>query len=110
MSSPLPGARSRREMRARKRAKIALIQAGPSGADKARNTSSLLKLVDRAAKGGRPDFVLLPELATTQYFCGDFDTKYFEWAEPIPGPTTERFSKKARELGCYILLPLFERG
>ena len=111
MGSPLPGARRAADRKtSRKRAKIALIQAGPSGADRAKNVSSLLELVDQACRRDRPDFVVLPELSTTQYFCGDFNTKYFEWAEPIPGPTTERFSKKARELGCHVLLPLFERG
>ena len=31
------------------------------------------------------------------------------WAEAIPGPTTDRFSRLARELGAVVVLNLYER-
>lgn len=37
------------------------------------------------------------------------DDDFRELAEPIPGPTTERFAELARELGVVVVLNLFER-
>ena len=36
------------------------------------------------------------------------DQKYYEYVEPIPGPTTERFQALAEELGLVIVLPIYE--
>jgi N-carbamoylputrescine amidase len=49
------------------------------------------------------------ELATTPYFCGVRDTRYFEWAETIPGPTTERFGEMAKKYEMVFLLPMYEK-
>jgi N-carbamoylputrescine amidase len=53
--------------------------------------------------------VLLQELHTGVYFCQTEDTKRFDQAEPIPGPTTQELGKLARELGIVIVGSLFER-
>ena len=37
------------------------------------------------------------------------DTAYFDYAESIPGPTTERFQALAKELGMVMVLPMYER-
>jgi predicted amidohydrolase len=43
--------------------------------------------------------------------CGaSTPTAYRRIAEPIPGPTTERLSRKAREHRMYIVGSMFERG
>jgi len=90
--------------------KIVAVQTGPATPDKEETVESNLKLLDEAAKE-KPDFVVFPELSTTQYFpTGTTDLKYFEWAEPIPGPTTDKFAEKAKEHGCYIILPMYEKG
>jgi beta-ureidopropionase len=48
------------------------------------------------------------ELFYGPYFGIVQDQKYYEYAEPIPGPTTERFQVLAKELGIVIVLPIYE--
>ena len=43
----------------------------------------------QAAGQGAP-IICLPELFSTMYFCVETRREYFDWAEPIPGPTIER--------------------
>jgi N-carbamoylputrescine amidase len=62
---------------------------------------------DAAARGA--GVVCLPELFRTQYFCQREDAELFELAEPIPGPTTERFVALARECRTALVVSLFER-
>jgi N-carbamoylputrescine amidase len=62
---------------------------------------------DAAGRGAR--IVCLPELFRTQYFCQREDAELFELAEPIPGPTTERFTALARECRTALIVSLFER-
>jgi len=88
---------------------VAAIQMGARTEDKEENVSEILKKIDEAGKLN-PDFIVLDELSTTPYFCIDRDPKYFKWAEPVPGPTTDVVGEKARKYGCCILLPLFEKG
>jgi N-carbamoylputrescine amidase len=52
---------------------------------------------------------VLQELHNTPYFCQTEDTRLFDLAEPIPGPSTERFGRLAKELGVVIVTSLFER-
>ena len=65
-------------------------------------------LIKKAAADGA-DVVALQELFHTTYFCREIDQKYFNWAEPIPGSITERFSRLAAELKIVLLLPMFEK-
>jgi N-carbamoylputrescine amidase len=60
-----------------------------------------------AAAGGQ--VVCLPELFRSPYFCQCQDPNIFDWAEPIPGPSTERLSQVARETGTVVVASLFER-
>ena len=50
----------------------------------------------------------LPELFATEYFPQTYDPRFFDYAESIPGPTTNQLSEVAAELGVYIVAPLFE--
>ena len=63
----------------------------------------------REAAGRGAGIVCLPELFRTQYFCQREDPDLFELAEPIPGPTTERFAAVARECRVALVVSLFER-
>jgi N-carbamoylputrescine amidase len=47
--------------------------------------------ITKAADEGA-HLIALQELFDTAYFCRETDPRFFEWAEPVPGPTTERFS------------------
>ncbi|MCC6305393.1 MAG: acyltransferase [Rhodobacteraceae bacterium] len=89
---------------------ILTIQCGPSDPDPARNVPVLLDLLRTATATRRPDFVVFTELATTQYFCGYNDPKWFDVAEPLDGPAVGAFRAEARRIGCHILLPFYERG
>ena len=90
--------------------KIVAVQTGPATPDKEETIKKNLALLDEAAKEN-PDFVVFPELSTTQYFpAGHPNPKYLEWAEPIPGLATDKFAERAKEYGCYIILPLYEKG
>src|SRR5689334_14065711 len=88
--------------------KIALIQfAGKR--DKTANLARATELVEQAASRGA-DVVCLHELATTVYFAFEERDRWFELAEPIPGPATEHFGALARKRSLALVLPLFERG
>ncbi len=68
---------------------------------------SLAGIREAAAGGAR--LVLLQELHRSRYFCQQEDPAVFDLAEPIPGPSTERLSRAAREHGVVIVGSLFER-
>jgi N-carbamoylputrescine amidase len=63
----------------------------------------------REAAGRGAQILCLQELFRSQYFCREENAELFTLAEPIPGPSTEAFSKLARELKVVIVAPLFER-
>jgi N-carbamoylputrescine amidase len=78
------------------------------GEDRGKNLdASLAGIREAAARGAK--LVLLQELHLTPYFCQQEDTRYFDLAEPIPGPTSERLAAAAREHGVVIVASLFER-
>jgi N-carbamoylputrescine amidase len=62
---------------------------------------------DAAACGAQ--IVCLQELFRSQYFCQVEDHRFFDLAEPIPGPSTEAFTALAKELGVVIVASLFEK-
>jgi beta-ureidopropionase len=73
------------------------------------NVQTAIRLVRQAAARGA-HIICLPELFNTMYFCVERRSQYFDWAEPIPGPTIERMSEVARETGTVIVCPIFERA
>jgi N-carbamoylputrescine amidase len=48
------------------------------------------------------------ELFYGPYFGAVQDQKYYQYTEPVPGPTTQRFQALAKELGLVIVLPVYE--
>jgi N-carbamoylputrescine amidase len=65
------------------------------------------RIREAAARGAQ--IILLQELFNAPYFCKVTDAERFDLAEPIPGPTTERMQRLARELAVVIVVPLFEK-
>ncbi|HEY1219608.1 MAG TPA: carbon-nitrogen hydrolase [Bryobacteraceae bacterium] len=63
----------------------------------------------REAAGRGAQIVCLPELFRSQYFCREEDAKFFDLAEPVPGPTVESLSRLSRELKVAIVGSIFER-
>jgi N-carbamoylputrescine amidase len=62
---------------------------------------------DAAARGAQ--IICLKELFNAPYFCKSEQNDRFDLAEPIPGPTVERFQRLAADLAVVIVIPLFER-
>ena len=62
---------------------------------------------DAAAQGAK--VICFQELFYGPYFCQVQDAAYYEYAESIPGPTTERFQALAAELGMVMILPMYEQ-
>jgi N-carbamoylputrescine amidase len=77
-------------------------------ADAAHNLDrALAGIDDAAARGAR--VVCLQELFRTPYPCQSEDAARFDWAEPIPGPSTEALGKLAAARGVAVVGSLFER-
>jgi N-carbamoylputrescine amidase len=72
------------------------------------NLDKAVSRIREAAAGGA-QIMCLQELFRSPYFCQREDPKLFDLAEPIPGPSTERLSRVARETGTAIVASLFER-
>ena len=89
--------------------RVGLVQqhAGP---DRAENLDRAMNGLRRAAEAGA-DLVVFPELAIDRFFPSEPGRADVEaLAEPVPGPTTERLARAARELGLVIVFNLYERG
>ena len=87
--------------------KIALIQQTASEDNEA-NILKGLSNIDKAAEKGA-ELAVFAELAFTRFYPqyrpnGNIS----DLAEPVPGPTTERFMAKAKEHNMVIILNLFE--
>ena len=76
--------------------------------DASANVERALSGIHRAASNGA-EIICLQELFRSPYFCQRQDPALFDLAEPIPGPTTERLAREARETGTVIVASLFER-
>ena len=63
----------------------------------------------REAAGQGAKVICFQELFYGPYFCQLQDPKFYEYAESVPGPTTERFAALARELGMVMVLPMYEQ-
>ncbi len=72
------------------------------------NLSNVELAIRQAASGGAK-IICLPELFEHRYFCQTENHKYFDLAQPIPGPTTDHLKKLAGELQVVIIASLFEK-
>jgi len=96
MTNPLPA-----------RVVLGLVQMAMSD-DQADNMRRAVAGVrEAAAKGAK--VVCLPELFLSRYFCQVEDHRFFQLAEPIPGPSTTSLGALAKELGVVIIASLFEK-
>jgi N-carbamoylputrescine amidase len=87
--------------------KIAILQQH-NVADTNSNIDRLCQGIRSLAQQGA-QLIVLQELHNSLYFCQVESVDNFDLAEPIPGPSTERFGQLARELGVVIVTSLFER-
>jgi N-carbamoylputrescine amidase len=79
------------------------------------NTANTEDNLDRLERGIRKCasegavLIVLQELHNSLYFCQTEDPAVFDMAETIPGPSTDRFGRLAKELGLVIVTSLFEK-
>jgi N-carbamoylputrescine amidase len=70
-------------------------------------TQAEAAIAEAAQRGA--DIVCLPELFTGYYFCQKEDAAYFDWAEPIPGPSEARLRAAAQANKVVVIGSLFEK-
>src|SRR5882672_9254839 len=87
--------------------KLGLLQSSCSP-DPAANLKKTLALAELAAKQGAK-IICTQELFRSEYFCQAEDHKYFQLAEPIPGPSTAAFQKLAKKHSVVVIASLFEK-
>jgi len=87
--------------------KVGFVQQKNSS-DQDMNILRICNSVKHLAKKGAK-LVVLQELHNSLYFCQTEDTNAFEFAESIPGKSTEIYGKLAKECGIVLVTSLFER-
>ena len=87
--------------------RLALLQMNCSGA-REQNMARAEQMI-REAASKQAQILLLPEVFHELFFITDLNTRYFDRAEPIPGPITEAMQQLARELEVVIVAPIYER-
>ncbi|GAA1235917.1 amidohydrolase [Prauserella halophila] len=85
----------------------AAVQFEPTLFNKEHNIRELLRLVQEAADGGAR-LITIPEMATTGY-CFFDEHEAEAMAEPVPGPTIDRFAAVAAERSVHIVVGMPER-
>jgi N-carbamoylputrescine amidase len=88
--------------------RIALVQQ-QARHDRQDNVERGLAALEEAARNGA-ELVCYAELAFERFYpqvpAGE---RFWELAEPVPGPTTEAFAGRARDLGVVAVVNLYER-
>src|SRR3569832_1368007 len=86
---------------------VGIIQDSASSDAAATVERAVVHVREAAARGAQ--IICLKELFNAPYFCKSQQCERFDYAEPIPGPTTNAMQKIAKELAVVIIVPLFER-
>lgn len=90
-----------------KKIKVGLIRQSNTNDIHANMQQLKANIEDCASKGAQ--LVVLQELHNSLYFCQTEDTRLFDLAESIPGPSTRFFGDIARSLGIVLVTSLFEK-
>jgi N-carbamoylputrescine amidase len=65
-------------------------------------------MIHDAGKRG-VQILCLQEIFNGPYFCPGQDRRWYDAAEPVPGPTVERLAPIAAQYGMVIVVPIYER-
>lgn len=63
---------------------------------------------EAAAKGVQ--VLCYQELFNGPYFCAEHSLRWYDYAEPVPGPTVERMQALAKKHGMVIIVPVYEQA
>lgn len=86
--------------------RVAALQFNPTLFAREENIARLEAMTIDAAQGGA-ELIVHPEMGTTGY-CWYNRDEIAPYVEPIPGPTTDRFTRIAAEHDCWIVVGLAE--
>ena len=67
-----------------------------------------LPFIDEAGEKG-VQILCFQEIFNTPYFCPGQDSKWYESAETVPGPTTDLMSEYAKKYQMVIIVPIYEK-
>ena len=67
-----------------------------------------LPFIDDAGKQD-VQILCLQEIFNTPYFCPGQDKAWYESAESVPGPTTERMAAYAKKYNMVMIVPVYEK-
>jgi N-carbamoylputrescine amidase len=87
--------------------KVGLVQMSCTANVEQNLEKTIAKVYEVAAQGAQ--IICLQELFKSLYFCDVEDHSNFLLGEAVPGPTTDRLSALAAELGVVIVASLFEK-
>ncbi len=88
--------------------RVAGVQMDITLGDPERNLATMEGYLRQAAAEGA-EFVVFPECALAGY-CFESLREAQQYAQPIPGPATDRMTELCRELGLYCVFGLLEQG
>jgi N-carbamoylputrescine amidase len=89
--------------------RVALAQVA-AGEDREANLNAAIEAIRKAAQQGAA-LICFPEMGFDRFFPQQrADTRFFDLAEPVPGPTVQRLQAIARDAGIAIVANLFERA
>jgi N-carbamoylputrescine amidase len=67
-----------------------------------------LPLIEKAGEAG-VQILGLQEIFNGPYFCPSQDKRWYDAAEPVPGPTVERLIPYAKKYNMVMVIPVYER-
>jgi beta-ureidopropionase len=93
-----------------------LIQAGNPINDESRSVGDIqaamlekhLPMIHDAGKQG-VQILCLQEIFNGPYFCPSQDRRWYDAAEPVPGPTLDKLAPLAKKYQMAMVVPLYER-
>lgn len=88
--------------------KIGLVQMHCTKNPQDNLQKAMASITELAEKGAQ--IICLSELFNSLYFCQTRDDAYFDLAETIPGPTTDKLGALAKKFNVVILASLFENA
>lgn len=87
--------------------RVAAVQLAGTTDGSAWDLAPVTASIDEAAAAGA-ELIVLPELATTPYFCLATADRYPSWARPVDAPELRVVAGQTERLGVVVVLPFFE--
>ena len=87
--------------------RLALVQMRDAGSPD-RCIESAVGWIEKASAAGA-QVICLQELVAGPYPCQSEDHRNFDYAESVPGPSTNAISEVAKRLNVVVVVPIFER-